>query len=286
MNPLHDPELRRGVRQGVIAGLAMLAIAIPLARHASTPAPRPGTAGTVAVAPAVAPSSTTLRSPTSPAWPPTAGSAGPLSAPWPTPGATLPPPALRHADFGPEPASAAARRVAAWAVASGDPQGRSFAIVDKRHARVYVFEASGRLLGATPVLLGYAAGDDSVPGIGQRPIAQVRPSERTTPAGRFVAEPGRNARDEDVVWVDYQAAVSMHRVLTTNPKERRLQRLATPTARDNRISYGCINVPAAFFDRVLWPALGSGPAVVYVLPEVHPLANVFPGVSQRPNASA
>ena len=56
-----------------------------------------------------------------------------------------------------------------------------------------VFDGDARLIGSSPVLLGGTPGDDSVPGIGTRPIAQVLPQERTTPAGRFVAERGRNA---------------------------------------------------------------------------------------------
>jgi hypothetical protein len=65
-------------------------------------------------------------------------------------------------------------------------------------------------------LLGGARGD-TVPGIGALQIADVLPEERTTPAGRFVGERGHNARGEDVVWVDYDAAVSMRLVLTLNP---------------------------------------------------------------------
>ncbi len=59
----------------------------------------------------------------------------------------------------------------------------------------------------------------------------------------------------------------MHRVRTANKADRRLQRLATPTVADNRISYGCINVPASFYDRYVKPALGDTQGVVYVLPE-------------------
>ena len=58
-------------------------------------------------------------------------------------------------------------------------------------------------MGATAVLIGAARGDDTVAGIGSRPIAAVAPHERTTPAGRFTAEPGHNASGEDVVWFDY-----------------------------------------------------------------------------------
>ncbi|RZL63134.1 MAG: L,D-transpeptidase [Variovorax sp.] len=172
-------------------------------------------------------------------------------------------------------ASVDALRVARAAIVARDTQGHPFAIVDKRGARVHVFDADGKLMASSPVLLGLAKGDDSVPGIGERPMAQILPKERTTPAGRFVSEPGRNLQGEDIVWIDYNAAVSMHRVRATKKEERRLQRLATPTVADNRISYGCINVPAAFYDRHIKPVLGSAKGVVYVLPEAGPLEGRF-----------
>ena len=181
----------------------------------------------------------------------------------------------RPAHFQSHAASPDARRVAEWIAASQDNQRLPFVILDKRDAKIFVFDASGRLLNASPVLLGAAAGDDSVVGIGQRPIEQVRPEERTTPAGRFVAEPGTNAQGEDIVWVDYDAAVSLHRVRLANPRDRRLERLATATAADNRISYGCINVPAQFYDRVVYPAMAERGGVVYVLPESKSLQQVF-----------
>src|SRR5690606_38081726 len=129
--------------------------------------------------------------------------------------------------------------------------------------------------GSSPVLLGLARGDDSVPGIGERPMAKIRPHERTTPSGRFLAERGVNSHGEDIMWVDYDAAVSMHRVRATNPKERRLERLRTPTIDDNRISYGCINVPEHFYDRFVVPAFSDGHAVVYVLPETRSAKEEF-----------
>ena len=179
------------------------------------------------------------------------------------------------ADFGELRPADDVRRVANWAADSNDPQGLPFAIIDKRRATLYVFEPGGRLQGAAPVLLGLAKGDHSVPGIGERKIADIRPHERTTPAGRFVAEHGRNHKGEDIVWIDYDAAVSMHRVRPVNPKERRLQRLASPTAADNRISYGCVNVPAAFYDNVLKRTFSTRRAIVYVLPDTRPLHEVF-----------
>ncbi len=180
-----------------------------------------------------------------------------------------------RADFGAAKASRAAHAVADWVLASGDAGGLPFLIVDKPAATLHVFDAMGRYAGSSPVLLGLARGDDSVPGIGERPMAQIRPSERITPAGRFVAEPGVNTHGEDIMWVDYDDAVSMHRVRATNPKERRLERLHTPTIEDNRISYGCINVPRRFYEARVIPAFSRGNAIVYVLPETRSVREQF-----------
>ena len=177
--------------------------------------------------------------------------------------------------------SADATTVASWVVAHHDAHGLPFLIVDKRRATVTAFDASGRVLASAPALLGLARGDDSVPGIGERKMADIRPFERTTPAGRFQAEIGRNAGGEDILWVDYDAAVSMHRVRPVKASERRLQRLVSPTADDNRISYGCINVPPAFFDAFVEPLFLPRNGIVYVLPDTKPLAAVFPAAVTR-----
>ena len=131
----------------------------------------------------------------------------------------------------PEPAALSpdARELVQWVEHTHDSRDAPFLVVDKRRARVLVFDASARLVADAPVLLGAARGDDSVPGIGTRKMSDIRPHERTTPAGRFEAEAGRNVQGEDIVWVDYDNAVSMHRGRTSNPRERRLQRLASPT---------------------------------------------------------
>jgi hypothetical protein len=171
--------------------------------------------------------------------------------------------------------SADARRVMEWVKRTGDHGGRPFIVIDKRRAHLWLFGADSRLRGQTPVLLGLARGDHTVPGIGDRPMSQIQVHERTTPAGRFVVEPGRNLAGEDIFWIDYDAAVSLHRVRTSNAKERRLERLATPTPSDNRISYGCINVPVAFFNELVSPLLGGTKAVAYLLPETVPLSTVF-----------
>jgi hypothetical protein len=199
--------------------------------------------------------------------------------------AELPPVSVepRNAQFGEARPGEDVRAIADWVATSRDNRRLAFAILDKRAAELYVFDADASLVGASRVLLGAAPGDDTVPGIGQRPMDQVRPEEKTTPAGRFVSHPGRNASGEEVIWVDYGAAVSMHRVRIVDPKEHRLERLAKGAAEDRRISYGCINIPVEFFDAVMKPMLGASPAVVYVLPERKTLADVFPAYAALRN---
>jgi hypothetical protein len=186
----------------------------------------------------------------------------------------------RVADFVVEDASDDVRQMANWVMDQRDHRGMPFVIVDKQHARVFVFQADGKLDGATPALMGSALGDNSVSGIGEREMSAILPHERTTPAGRFVSVPGINSFGEDIIWVDYSAAVSMHRVRAKEPKERRLERLASATPDDNRISFGCINLPVDFYDSIVKPALGASQGVVYVLPETLSLQSVF-GVPAR-----
>jgi hypothetical protein len=184
-------------------------------------------------------------------------------------------PPLRKAEWGHTPVSEQVKAIANWSAATQDHAGMPFVVVDKHSARLYVFDAAARLQADTPVLLGSAMGDHTVPGVGDKAIADVLPEERTTPAGRFNGQVGENLSGEDVVWVDYDAAVSMHRVRPHRASERRLERLASPTIEDNRISYGCINVPVEFFETHILPVFSSMSAAIYVLPEQLTLDEVF-----------
>lgn len=168
-----------------------------------------------------------------------------------------------------------------WIRDTGNNHGKPFVIIDKKAAMVHVFDGAGKPRGSSPVLLGLGVGDDSVPGIAERKMSDILPAERTTPAGRFISEPGRNLQGEDIVWIDYDAAVSMHRVRASNKADRRLERLATPTAADNRISYGCVNVPAAFYDALIKPVFGVKRGVIYVVPETRPASTIFGAADER-----
>ncbi len=237
-------EFADALRKGLLIGAAVLTVVLPPVLRQSPPAKAP---------PASAPQV--------------------VAAPAPMPPAAPAVPSKHLADFAGQQPSRDVRQMAHWVVQSGDHRQMAFVIVDKKDAKVYAFDPRGRLKSVVPALLGSARGDHTVPGIGDKPVAQVLPQERTTPAGRFVAEMGRSSsRGEDVVWVDYDAAVSMHRVLDV-PK--RLKALSSPTNEDNRMSYGCINLPVSFFEDVLRPLVKGTGAVIYVLPETQPLRAVF-----------
>ncbi|HUO93897.1 MAG TPA: hypothetical protein VMU22_13290 [Rhizomicrobium sp.] len=197
--------------------------------------------------------------------------------------ATAPPESLpsaaRTADFLNEAASDEARRVADWVVRSGDNKGMPFVIIDKIEAKVFVFDPAGRLHGATLALLGKARGDDSAPGVGNEKLSSIPPEDLTTPAGRFVAWLGRDNRNVPVLWVDYGLAVALHRVVHGSPGDHRLARLATMSPLDKRITHGCINVPVKFFDDVVRETFNGTSGIVYILPEVKTIEDVFPAIS-------
>jgi hypothetical protein len=168
-----------------------------------------------------------------------------------------------------------AQQLADWVLDSGDNGDLPFLIIDKSGGKAFVFARDGHSLGSAWVLTGLAPGDNSLPGIGTMPLSAIKPEMRTTPAGRFTAILGHDLEAE-VLWVDYPDAISMHPVINTTPSERRLQRIVSPKASDHRISFGCINVPPKFFSGVVKPALVEGKGIVYILPDMKPLPDVFP----------
>src|SRR5690606_12091744 len=123
--------------------------------------------------------------------------------------------------------SPAARELAQRVLEAGDHRGAPFAIVDKRGATLVLFHGDGRLAGASVALLGLTPGDRATPDVGERAqTGRLRPQDRTTPAGRFKSEPGRNRDGEAIVWLDYEAALAIHRMRPAPASQRRPQRLA------------------------------------------------------------
>jgi hypothetical protein len=171
------------------------------------------------------------------------------------------------ADFGSAKASPEAVHVANWVSYTHNNGKRAFVVIDKKQAQLFLFTPQGKLKGQTPVLLGKAVGDTTAPGVGNLPLSKIPDDLKTTPAGRFIVERGLTNRGDDVFWIDYKAAVSMHRMHSVSADERRGERMASADNSDNRISNGCVNLPARFYDGVLKPTLMKQGAIVYVLPE-------------------
>lgn len=172
-------------------------------------------------------------------------------------------------------------RLAGWVVASKDSEGYPFAVIDKAAAQVLVFGGDGRLRGAAPALFGSAIGDHIAPGIAGLALREIPGRDRTTPAGRFVGGFGPSLDAGRVLWVDYDSGVSIHPVATGVPAERRLERLASPSPDDNRITHGCINVSPEFYEQIIQPTFERG-GVFYILPDSLPLAEAFPGFVESP----
>jgi hypothetical protein len=169
--------------------------------------------------------------------------------------------------------------LAGWVVATRDSQGYPFAIIDKRSAQILVFGPDGRLRGAASALFGSAIGDHTAPGVAGLALREIPGRDRTTPAGRFVGGYGPSIDAGRVLWVDYDSAVSIH-PLIDGPTERRAERLASPSPNDNRITHGCINVSAEFYESILRPTFERG-GLFYILPDSATLAETFPEFAGR-----
>jgi L,D-transpeptidase catalytic domain len=167
------------------------------------------------------------------------------------------------------------QHIADWAVHSGDHKGLPFIIVDKVNAMAVAFDNKGRRLRSTPVLVGMGVGDKFEPGVAEMEMHLTKPSQRITPAGRYVAEEGVNLAHERVLWVDYDSGIALHKIPAKPTKQRRHERMRSANAADHRITYGCINVPPAFYDQVVRPHFSAKGGVVYVLPDSLPLKAVF-----------
>jgi hypothetical protein len=167
------------------------------------------------------------------------------------------------------------QQVTTWVLESGDAGGLPFIVVDKSRAEVFLFDASGQFMGRTAALIGITEGDNSVPGVGDRELAKIPLEERTTPAGRFVAKLGPAYGKKVVLWIDYTTALSLHPVVTGSRDEKRLERLKSPSPDDNRITFGCINVPRDFFKNAVLPLFKTSFGIVYILPETKTLTEAF-----------
>ena len=163
-------------------------------------------------------------------------------------------------------AAAEVQRVARWILESRDNDGMPYLVVDKANATVYAFNPAGQLQAAAPALLGLAKGDRLI-APNSATMEQMSPSARITPAGRFISRLAIDSLGKELLVLDDGASISLHPVVKGTPAEHRAERLKSATSQDNRISFGCINVPPAFYSGFVSPAFAKRRGIVYVLPE-------------------
>ena len=186
-------------------------------------------------------------------------------------------------------ASPEVQSVAQWVGSSHDNAGLPFLVVDKVNAQVYAFTPFGQLKATAPILLGMGHGDVMlVPA--NAPMSAIPPEKRITPAGRYLSYLVTDSHGKQVLSIDNHNAISLHIVVKGTPAQQRAARLASATSDDNRISFGCINVPPGFFTQIVSPDFTPAKGIVYVLPETRTAAQLFgfqppvtaPSVSQAP----
>ena len=174
----------------------------------------------------------------------------------------------------PAEASPEVRGVAQWIRGTRDNAGLPYVLVDKTNARVFAFDAAGQLLAHAPALLGMGRGDRMlVPN--DAPMSAIPPQKRITPAGRYVSRLAIDSDGKELLVIDYDASLSLHAVIKGTPAEHRAERLASATIQDNRISFGCINVPTAFYATVVSPTFANTMGIVYILPETQAAGELF-----------
>ena len=152
-----------------------------------------------------------------------------------------------------------------WVVQKKDHRDKNFVVADKDAGKIYVVSTSGKILNTQNAIFGRGKGNTN--------------ADFNTPSGRFflhkvtkehLSKKNQKIYGDSLLTLHNPETgkalvqpsggyVAMHRVLN---KEGRLNALSTPTASDNYISFGCINVPTAFYDSAVD---GLDNAMVYVL---------------------
>ena len=171
-------------------------------------------------------------------------------------------------------APAEVQSVVEWVAASHDNAGLPFIVVDKANAQVYAFNPAAQLKATAPVLLGMGVGDVVLVS-GNMPMSAMTPDKRITPAGRYLSRLVTDVHGKQVLAIDPANLISMHIVVKGTPAQRRAERLASAASADNRVSFGCINVPPGFFTTIVSPDFTPAQGIVYILPEKSTAAHLF-----------
>lgn len=171
-------------------------------------------------------------------------------------------------------ASEEVQKTVSWVKKNKDNRKLPYAIIDKKNAHIFVFDAKSKIVDHGPVLLGIAKSDKIDPKTLNARLSSIGKKDRVTPSGRYVSVFGPDHRGKDVLWVDTKYAVGLHPVANV-PGQRRKTRLNSTTSADNRITWGCINVSKPLFKNVLTPLFKPKAGIVYILPEAAPIEQLL-----------
>ena len=145
--------------------------------------------------------------------------------------------------------------------------GKWFMVADKPNGMLHIFKEDGSHALSDPTLYGKDTGDvlDAV--------SSLEGGPKITPAGKFTlkARASTYAGGQELILVeskDYTGYIVVHAADTSTPSENRLGRLDTPTAADNRVSYGCINTKHDTFINEIKPNISKlDGGMVFVVPD-------------------
>ena len=145
--------------------------------------------------------------------------------------------------------------------------GKWFMVADKPNGMLHIFKEDGSHALSDPTLYGKDTGDVLAA------VSSLEGGAKTTPAGKFTlkARASTYAGGQELILVeskDYTGYIAIHAADTSTPSENRLGRLDTPTAADNRVSYGCINTKHDTFVNEIAPNIANlDGGMIFVLPD-------------------
>jgi hypothetical protein len=145
--------------------------------------------------------------------------------------------------------------------------GKWFMVADKPNGMLHIFKEDGSHALSDPTLYGKDTGDV------MDAVSSLKGGAKITPAGKFTlkARPSTYAGGQELILVeskDYTGYIAIHAADTSDASENRLGRLDTPTAADNRVSYGCINTKHDTFINEIAPNIANlDGGMVFVVPD-------------------
>jgi hypothetical protein len=158
---------------------------------------------------------------------------------------------------------------------------KPIAIVDKQMGLTYVIDANGVLAGKSASLTGKTKGDvRSEAAKKTANVESIAEKDKVTEAGMFDASVKNVPHYGNVITLQIfdNYSIAMHPTYLGAPAEQRQARLESATPEDNRISFGCINVPNEFMQNVVFKVIPKGVKSfpIVVIPESKSIQEFFP----------